>query len=734
MESTYSKRLKSVLFRARWAARRSLSHEVRTEHLLLGILEEGEGGAVNLLRRLGAELGPLREKAEKAAALTAGPGGPRFDEIPLSGRVKGVLDLAGHEAHQLDQYRVGTEHLLLALTKEGEGGAAIILAELGVDHDRVTDELLSLLGTSLLPEHPVTPMLDKYGEDLTRLAREGRLDPVIERDEEIERLVRILLRRTKNNPILVGGPGVGKTSVVHGLAHLIARGRFPELLQRRRIVSLDMPFLVVEAADRRHVASDLCTILSEIRGSRNSIPFIDIGGGWGIGPSQELKTAIARGELQCIATMSPEEYKGIVETDHVLERFFEKVAVDAPARDQTILIVKGLREKYEERHQAKYPDATLALAVDLVRLRFPDHPPLHTVLQVIERAAHQRTSAQAFGPLELRELKRRIDELSEKRRGAEVGQDYEKVLTLRRDEKRLWMEYLSAKAEWRAGADAVPFVVGETEIQAAVDELSERAFSSGEYNGAPAFPGGPSSSISGERARLLEQRRMNAVLPGSEVKIRPGHALVLIPRFLAVERKLEREEARGLGLARGWGVVSEPQDGRGIYEAAILPALEGSGLFVTKVEEIGGLGESLGNLWFAIRSAEVIVADVTGLYPEVLYALGLCHGLKRCPILLVRSPGDVPFHLIKLRHIRYVDSEEGAMKLKRTLENVVQEVLSGGVRGQVFSVPSCPAVAESLSSLTVSKGWIGCSAVMLPPSSRRWFPRSTRGCVPPSEA
>src|SRR6201991_1995823 len=390
----FTERVRKVLAMAREEAAR-LQHEyVGTEHILLGLIREGEGVAATVLQNLSVELDDIQQKIEETvkkgkAGQTTGP------DLPYTSRAKKVLELAMSEARELNHSYVGTEHLLLGLLREEKGIAAQVLTDAGVNLDAARAETLRILGTEMpqggaqgqaAGQQPgaapaqakgekksKTPALDHFCRDLTQLAAEGQLDPTIGRAKEIERVMEVLTRRKKNNPVLIGEPGVGKTAIVEGLAQLIANSECPESLRDNRVLSLDMAAVIAGTKYRGQFEERLKAVMNEIAQNKQIILFIDelhtlVGAGaaeGAIDASNMLKPALARGELQCVGASTLNEYRKYIEKDGALERRFQTVVVDPPSIDETVEILKGLRKKYEDHHKVTIPDTTLVCASKL---------------------------------------------------------------------------------------------------------------------------------------------------------------------------------------------------------------------------------------------------------------------------------------------------------------------------------------------------------------------------------
>src|SRR2546429_2923169 len=462
MHDKFTERVRKVIYLAREEAARLQHDYIGTEHLLLGVIREGEGIAATVLNNLGLDLDRIRQEVENMVSASGGT--MTIGEIPFTPRAKRVLELAVEEARSLGHNYVGTEHLLLGLIREGEGVAAKVLLELGVDRKRVREETLKLLGGTPSSsttaergeERAETPALNQFGRDLTALAREGKLDPVIGREKEIERVVQVLSRRKKNNPVLIGEPGVGKTAIAEGLAQRIISAQVPESLKNKRIVTLDLAAVVAGTKYRGQFEERLKTVMNEIRESKDTVIFIDelhtivgAGGAEGaIDASNMLKPALARGELQCIGATTLDEFRKYIEKDGALERRFQPIMVDPPSVDQTIQIIRGLRDKYEAHHGAKYSDDSIVAAVKLADRYINDRFLPDKAIDVIDEAgASARLSISAI-PTEVRELEKQVEEVAKEKEAAIQQQEFEKAARFRDKEKDLRSKLREHKKTW----------------------------------------------------------------------------------------------------------------------------------------------------------------------------------------------------------------------------------------------------------------------------------------------
>jgi ATP-dependent Clp protease ATP-binding subunit ClpC len=461
MNDRFTQRVRKVLFLARDEAGRLQHDYIGTEHLLLGIIREGEGIAANVLRRLGIDFERIQKAIEETVTPQSGP--VSIGEIPFTPRAKKVLELSIDEARLHNHNYVGTEHLLLALIRENEGVAARVLNELGADHERVKREIMKALGSSTRSssdpkkkQKKETPVLEQFGRNMTQMAREGKLDPTIGRDKEIERVIQILSRRKKNNPVLIGEPGVGKTAIAEGLASRIVGNIVPALLREKEIVTLDLASVVAGTKYRGQFEERLKQIMAEIRDSDDIIMFIDelhtivgAGGAEGaIDASNMLKPALSRGEIQCIGATTLDEYRKFIEKDGALERRFQPIMVNPPTEEETTDILFGLRDRYEAHHRVKFDDDAIRAAVWLSNRYISGRALPDKAIDVIDEAGSRARLSTTVVPPDLKEIEDKIDEVIKEKESCIQAQEFEKAARFRDDEKDLKKKLDDLKQNW----------------------------------------------------------------------------------------------------------------------------------------------------------------------------------------------------------------------------------------------------------------------------------------------
>ncbi len=475
MYARFTERAQKVLALAQEDAIRLHHPGVGTEHILLGLVREGEGIAAKALQILGVSTDKVQAEVEKII----GQGQGQINSMTYTPRAKKVIELSIDEARKLSHTYVGTEHILLGLIREGEGVAARVLANMGVSLNKARQQVLQLLGgdaADLSPDKEAaagTPTLDNLARDLTQMARDGKLDPVIGRANEIERVIQVLSRRTKNNPVLIGEPGVGKTAIAEGLAQRIVIGDIPETLRNKRVMVLDMGTVVAGTKYRGEFEDRLKKIMEEIRQAGNVILFIDelhtlIGAGGAEGAidaSNILKPALARGELQCIGATTIDEYRKHIEKDAALERRFQPITVDQPTPEEALQILRGLRDRYEAHHRVKITDEALDAAVRLSDRYIADRFLPDKAIDLIDEAGSRVRLRTHTAPPNLKELEQKLDRVRNEKDAAVQGQEFEKAANLRDTEQKLKQELEKSKNHWQQTQE-------QKDVKVTVDDIA----------------------------------------------------------------------------------------------------------------------------------------------------------------------------------------------------------------------------------------------------------------------
>ena len=492
-------RARKVMALANQEAQRFNHEYIGTEHILLGLVKEGSGVGANVLKNLDIDLRKVRLEVEKL--VKSGPEMVTMGKLPQTPRAKKVIEYAIEEARNLNHNYVGTEHLLLGLLREHDGVAAQVLLNLGLKLEEVREEVLNLLGAGVdqeeggEPGEPTptnepsaaprrgkskTPALDSFGRDLTELAKNEELDPVIGREEEIERLIQVLCRRTKNNPVLLGEAGVGKTAIVEGLAQSIVAQEVPDLLFDKRLVVLDLAMMVAGTKYRGQFEERIKAVMNEVRRAKNVMLFIDelhtlvgAGGAEGaIDASNVLKPALSRGEIQCIGATTFDEYRKYIEKDAALERRFQSIPVEPPNDSETIEILKGIREKYAQHHRVEITDEALAAAVEFSNRYIPSRVQPDKSIDVIDEAGARLRLKSMTKPPNLAELEERIERLSIDKDDAVKNADYEKAAELRDQAEKLRKEKEDVQQAWRESMNETVGTVDEHVIAEVVSKMT----------------------------------------------------------------------------------------------------------------------------------------------------------------------------------------------------------------------------------------------------------------------
>ncbi|MCM2374470.1 ATP-dependent Clp protease ATP-binding subunit [Aporhodopirellula aestuarii] len=504
MYERFTDRARKVMQLANQEAQRFNHEYIGTEHILLGLVKEGSGVAANVLKNLDVDLRKIRLEVEKL--VQSGPEMVTVGKLPQTPRAKKVIEYSMEEARNLNHSYVGTEHILLGLLREQEGVAAQVLMNLGLKLEDVREEVLNLLGHGLEGAEvgerggrtgegsdggssgsgssksgkSKTPALDSFGRDLTELARKGELDPVIGREREIERAIQILCRRTKNNPVLLGEAGVGKTAIIEGFAQRVINGEVPEILSEKRIVVLDLAMMVAGTKYRGQFEERIKAVMTEVRRVKNTILFIDelhtlvgAGGAEGaIDAANVLKPALARGEIQCIGATTLDEYRKYIEKDNALARRFQEIMVEPTGTKETIEILKGLRERYEEHHRVQFTDDAVVAAVEMSERYITARCLPDKAIDVIDEAGARVRLRSMTRPPDLKEIDEQVETLNKDKEDAVANQDFEKAANLRDQAEKLRKKKEKITQEWREKSQQTDGVVDEEVIAEVVSKMT----------------------------------------------------------------------------------------------------------------------------------------------------------------------------------------------------------------------------------------------------------------------
>ena len=500
MYERFTDRARKVMQLANQEAQRFNHEYIGTEHVLLGLIKEGSGVAANVLKNLEVDLRKIRQEVEKL--VQSGPDMVTMGKLPQTPRAKKVIEYSMEEARNLNHNYVGTEHILLGLLREQEGVAAQVLMNLGLKLEEVREEVLNLLGHGIegseggerspagagaaatgeqsKASKSKTPALDSFGRDLTELARQGKLDPVIGREKEIERAIQILCRRQKNNPVLLGEAGVGKTAIVEGFAQRVVDGDVPELLSDRRIVVLDLAMMVAGTKYRGQFEERIKAVMNEVRRAKNTILFIDelhtlvgAGGAEGaIDASNVLKPALARGEIQCIGATTLDEYRKYIEKDSALDRRFQLVMVEPSTKAETVDILRGLRDRYESHHRVQITDDALVAAVELSSRYITGRCLPDKAIDVIDEAGARVRLKAMTRPPDLKEIDEEVEHLNKEKEEAVANQDFEKAASLRDQADKLKKKKQTITRDWREKSREADGVVDDEVIAEVVSKMT----------------------------------------------------------------------------------------------------------------------------------------------------------------------------------------------------------------------------------------------------------------------
>ena len=666
MFERFTDRSRKVMALANQEALRFNHEYVGTEHILLGLAKEGAGVGANVLKNLDIDLQKVRAEVEKLVKSSPEPG--TAGKLPQTPRAKKVIEYAIEECRNLNHMYVGTEHLLLGLLREHDGVAAQVLMNLNLELEDVREEVLNLLGTTGKPEdsrapsldRPTkhksnTPALDSVGRDLMDIARQDKLDVVFGRSQEIERVITVLHRRGQNSPVLVGRAHTGRKTIVEGVAQRIVEGDVPSLLVDHRIISLDWQILIAGTKNRSQLEERLKAILIEVQRAGNIILFTDdirtlVGAGSLEGDfevSSVMKTALSRGEIQCIVVATPEEYHRYIQANAELERHFQPISIDPLSARITIEVLKNVRDRFEAHHRVQILDEALEVSVELSELFIPERLLPDKSINLIDEAGARVRMNSMTKPPDLKQLDAGLRKLMEEKDELVKSANYERAAQIRDQMDSVKIKKRALLKEWRERSSEIDGVVDADEVVKALSRWTGIDAETIRKRDTSTVP--QSAHLDKKGLPHFERLQCESILHGQDIKIQPGTGFVLMPH---------RPEFRS------------------IYDKIIEPVMAKNGIKSTIAQDIYKPGAILNQVWSCIRKSEVIVADVSGCNANVIYELGLCFGLHRLPIILLRDPNELPFNLQSLRYIQYEDSAAGAKALEQNLSAAITEFLA----------------------------------------------------------
>ena len=661
MQEMFTEQARRSIEYARDEASRLRHDYIGTDHLLLGLIRLGEGIAADILVNLGLELDELKGSIEEVVQPSGGT--MTMGQLPLTARAKKTLEESGQEARKHKSKDIDTEHILLALLRDEEGVAAQVLSTYEIDYKEADAELRNIKAgkpssVSRIRKRTNTPALDHFGSDLTALARRGKLDLVVGREREVENVAQVLSRRNRNNPLLIGDPGIGKRSIVRGLAQMIVDKEFAHSLERARLVSLDVNAMTTLGGSRDQLRTRLNAVREELGKAQNLIVFVeDFQSLAGLDHnefstefSKILRPLLLRAQTRCISSSSVSVFRGLCDDDPALAGVFQVINIEPPSAEETIKIIKSLRPEYEEHHRVQISDEAIEAAVTLSELYLPRRHNPSKSLQLVDEAAALVSMKSYHRPEEIEKLDREMGLIQLRKEDAVKNQAFQTAAQLRDDLKEMRERRITLEKEWEQKRETERIVVESEAVQIALGRSTGLTPEQiGQREGVPKTNVIRELAGTAKGVPVFERKQAESVLHGESVEISPGTGFVLLPHV---------------------------DEFREIYKYAIRPAMEANGLVVKKAEDIYRPGSILAQVWQEILTSEVIVADVSDRNPNVIYELGLCYGVRRCPILLVRDPSELPFNLRSLRYIEYKNTASGTADLKDTLSACIEEFLA----------------------------------------------------------
>ena len=657
IRNNFSQRVQVVIRLTREEAIRLRHDYIGTEHLLLGLIREGSGIAIEILQNLDLNLDELKKTIEDAIRSNSGSSIP-MGNIPFTKRAERVLRVAAAEAERFKSNVIGTEHLLLSLLRDAEGVAAQVLQSYDIYYETVREELEKVLNpvkTAISSQAKLEiPTLNKFGvdiiEQITKEKNNNTYIPTCGRNNEINYLIQALLRRTNNNPILIGEPGVGKKAIVRGFVQNIFEGHVPENLLQCHIFAINFNDLVAGATYRGQFEERIKSILNEIEKIKDIIIFIEDIDIFSKNITH-FRTAISNNKFKCICTATEGQYRKFINDFYYLSNLFHVIKVNPTTTEETIAVLNTIKKQYEDHYGCQYSENSIKLSVELSELYLPNQlQPASAINLLDEAGALKSISNLADRPEELIAIESTLENLKKEKESVISNQEFEKAAILRSKEMKIFQDRDKILKEWKEEKSKKQIKINIDDIYQATAIITNISINSlKKRREIPLKNSCLDNNDFSNGLSKFEHLQIDSILHGNTINIIKGTGFVLMPHT---------------------------DEFRCIFEQAIKPAMEENGIDAIKAEDIYKPGSILGQVWQSILSAEVIVADMSDKNPNVIYELGLCYGLKRCPILLVRDEEELPFNLRNLRYINYTNTIKGSAKLKSDLTKSIAQFLS----------------------------------------------------------
>ncbi len=685
MFERFTDRSRKVMALANQEAQRFHHEYIGPEHILLGLVKEGNGVGATVLKNVDVDIKRLRREVEKL--VEAGPDTVSMGKLPQTPTAKMVINYAIEEARALNHNYVGTEHLLLGLTREEEGVAWQVLMNMGLKLEDLRAEVLNLLGAGVEDSpsdlglnmgpkvRSKTPALDSFARELTKLAADARLDTIVGRDAEIEKVTRILCRHQHNNPLLIGPPSVGKKTIVEELAQRITNMQVTPLLHDKRLLDLDLGLMIAGATSRDRVETRVKAVLNEVHRDGNTILLLDttefpliVGSSIGYEmPLSSLGRAAHRGEAQLIVVATNKVHESAAGIASYLYSACTPIYVEAPDVDAIKDIIRAHRQELEAYHRIKIPDDSLDCIFDIVENRIEGRLLPGVVIDLIDEAcAAASVNYRHFDGIA--EMNKKIRHLEREKDECVRGADYDRAAALRDEAQQLLIERDAKLNELSEKTQ----ILDRESIKQVLVSMTGCTLAEMENPNSPRIP---AERVAGQDLSTVSFEGVSAI-PANRAATSADNSLGLSAYECHQTESILQSEHVEIITGTGFVLLPHTQEFEDIFDQAISPAMEKNRIEAVKADNIYSPGAILSQVWDRIRSAEVVVADMSIQNPNVIYELGLCHGLHRCPILLVRDPANLPFNLRSLRYIVYENTPGGVHKMSGELTRAIEEFLA----------------------------------------------------------